>query len=159
MELVELGGDRVRFQRSVVHAQLGARFLNAVIHPEVPDEPREGSFFPAALRSPGRELLIAMVLHSRLPDGACVHDEPGARGPDGTCWYPVSAARDLLMEAACQAQTIRTSGHDNDDKQDVRPLLGRTLRPPPLADACHGRARGNVSSAAARPEASVPILR
>ncbi|MFJ4541370.1 NACHT domain-containing protein [Streptomyces tibetensis] len=127
MELVELGGDRVRFQHSVIQAQLGARFLNAVIHPDVPDEPREGAFFPAALRSPGRELLIAMVLHSRLPDGACVHDEPGATDPDGTCWCPVSAARDLLMEAACQAQTVRTSGHDNDDKQEVRPLFGRTL--------------------------------
>ncbi|GAA2312460.1 hypothetical protein GCM10010234_66400 [Streptomyces hawaiiensis] len=127
MELVELGGDRVRFQHSVIQAQLGARFLNAVIHPDVPDEPREGSFFPAALRSPGRELLIAMVLHSRLPDGACVHDEPGATAPDGTCWCPVSAARDLLMEAACEAQTVRTSGHDNDDRQEVRPLFGRTL--------------------------------
>ncbi|MFF7377045.1 NACHT domain-containing protein [Streptomyces massasporeus] len=127
MELVELGGDRVRFQHSVIQAQLGARFLNAVIHPDVPAEPREGSFFPAALQSPGRELLIAMVLHSRLPDGACVHDEPGAAAPDGTCWCPVSAARDLLMQAACQAQMIRNSGQDNDDKPEVRPLFGRTL--------------------------------
>ncbi|MEU1320591.1 NACHT domain-containing protein [Streptomyces tibetensis] len=127
MELVELGGDRVRFQHSVIQAQLGARFLNAVIHPDVPDEPREGAFFPAALRSPGRELLIAMVLHSRLPDGACVHDEPGAAGPDGTCWCPVSAARDLLMEAACQAQSVRNCGQGNDDRQEVRPLFGRTL--------------------------------
>jgi hypothetical protein len=127
MELVELGGDRVRFQHSVIQAQLGARFLNAVIHPDVPDEPREGSFFPAALRSPGRELLIAMVLHSRLPDGACIHDEPGAAGPDGTCWCPVSAARDLLMEAACQAQSVRNHGQGNDDRQEVRPPFGRTL--------------------------------
>ncbi|MFF7721775.1 NACHT domain-containing protein [Streptomyces luteogriseus] len=127
MELVELGGDRVRFQHSVIQAQLGARFLSAVIHPGVPAEPREGSFFPAALQSPGRELLIAMVLHSRLPDGACIHDEPGAEGPDGACWCPVSAARDLLMKAACQAQTVRVSGHDNDDRQEARPLFGRTL--------------------------------
>ncbi|MEU0388646.1 NACHT domain-containing protein [Streptomyces chartreusis] len=127
MDLVELGGDRVRFQHSVIQAQLGARFLNAVIHPDVPAQPTEGSYFPAALREPGRELLIAMVLHSRLPDGACVHDEPGATGSDGTLWCPVSAARDLLMEAAYQAQTVRDTGPDNDDKHRVRPLFGRTL--------------------------------
>ncbi|MEU6911742.1 NACHT domain-containing protein [Streptomyces olindensis] len=128
MELVELGGDRVRFQHSVIQAQLGARFLNAVIHPDVPTQPAEGRYFPAALVRPGRELLIAMVLHSRLPDGACIHEEPGATGPDGTRWCPVSAARDLLMEAACQAQTVRDTCPDtNDDKHEPRPLFGRTL--------------------------------
>jgi hypothetical protein len=39
----------------------------------------------------------------------------------------VSAARNLLMEAACQAQTVRNAGQDNDDKHHVRPLFGRTL--------------------------------
>ncbi|MFE6520775.1 NACHT domain-containing protein [Streptomyces sp. NPDC057794] len=124
MDLVELGGDRVRFQHSVIQAQLGARFLNAVIHPDVPAQPTDGFYFPAALRRPGRELLIAMVLHSRLPDGACVHDEPGAADPDGTLWCPVSATRDLLLEAACQAQTVLDS-HRHDD--GARPFLGRTL--------------------------------
>ncbi|MFB7927814.1 NACHT domain-containing protein [Streptomyces sp. NPDC056039] len=127
MELVELGGDRVRFQHSVIQSQLGARFLNAVIHPDVPAEPTEGWFFPAALRRPGRELLIAMVLHSRLPDGACVHEEPGTADPDETAWCPVSAARDLLLEAACQAQMVRNSDQDSGDKQAARPLFGRTL--------------------------------
>ncbi|MDX2605744.1 NACHT domain-containing protein [Streptomyces caniscabiei] len=102
MGLVEVGGDRVRFQHSVIQAHLGARFMNAVIHPGVPAEPTEGHLFPAALEKPGRELLIAMVLHSRTPEGSCRHGEE-AQG-DGQPWCPVSAARDLLVQAACKAQ-------------------------------------------------------
>jgi hypothetical protein len=101
MGLAELAGDRVRFQHSVLQAHLGSRFMNAVIHPGTPAEPAEGSFFPAALEKPGRELLIAMVLHSRTVEGSCVHGEAGAGEP----WCPVSAARDLLLNAACRAQT------------------------------------------------------
>jgi hypothetical protein len=102
MGLVELAGDYVRFQHSVLQAHLGSRFMNAVIHPGIPAEPTEGFFFPAALRKPGRELLIAMVLHSRTPEGSCAHREADAgRQP----WCPVSAARDLLLNAACRAQT------------------------------------------------------
>lgn len=101
MGLAELAGDRVRFQHSVLQAHLGSRFMNAVIHPGMPAEPAEGSFFPAALEKPGRELLIAMVLHSRTVEGSCVHGEAGAGEP----WCPVAAARDLLLNAACRAQT------------------------------------------------------
>jgi hypothetical protein len=102
MGLAELAGDRVRFQHSVLQAHLGSRFMNAVIHPGLPAEPTEGSFFPAALEKPGRELLIAMVLHSRTLEGSCMHGEADA-GQDP--WCPASAARDLLLNAACRAQT------------------------------------------------------
>ncbi|SHN35936.1 NACHT domain-containing protein [Actinacidiphila paucisporea] len=102
MGLAELAGDRVRFQHSVLQAHLGSRFMNAVIHPGIPAEPAEGSFFPAALEKPGRELLIAMVLHSRTVEGACVHGEAGS-GEEP--WCPTAAARDLLLNAACRAQT------------------------------------------------------
>lgn len=78
MGLAELAGDRIRFQHSVLQAHLGSRFMNAVIHPDIPAEPTEGSFFPAALGNPGRELLIAMVLHSRTIEGSCVHGETEA---------------------------------------------------------------------------------
>lgn len=103
MGLVELGGEGVRFQHSVIQAHLGARFMNAVIHPNVPEEPRDGSYFPAALVKPGRELLIAMVLYSRTPDGSCVHEEEHG---DGEVWCPVSATRDLLLNAAGRAQMV-----------------------------------------------------
>ncbi|WP_431040614.1 NACHT domain-containing protein [Streptomyces sp. P1-3] len=131
MGLLELGGDRVRFQHSVIQAHLGARFMNAVIRPDVPGEPRDGAYFPAALENPGRELLMAMVLYSRTPEGSCVH--PEAHG-DGEPWCPVSAARDLLLRAACRAQTVSGDQPGPPDGQtsgartsDVRRLFGRTL--------------------------------
>ncbi|MBT2489699.1 NACHT domain-containing protein [Streptomyces sp. ISL-96] len=104
MGLLELGGDRVRFQHSVIQAHLGARIMNAVIHPDFPRKRRAVAMFPAALQKPGRELLIAMVLYSRTPEGSCLHEE--AHG-DGDPWCPVSAARDLLLNAACQAEMDR----------------------------------------------------
>ncbi|WP_079148367.1 NACHT domain-containing protein [Streptomyces agglomeratus] len=57
--LVETIGDRVRFQHSLIQTYLGARFLS-----EVSDNRLE-----AALREPkpGRELLMALVLNSRMP--------------------------------------------------------------------------------------------
>lgn len=101
MGLVEPLGERVRFQHSVVQAHLGARFMNAVIHPGTPSVATPGSYFPAALENPGRELLIAMVLHSRTRAGSC----PRADGSgDGAAWCPVTTARDLILGAACRAQ-------------------------------------------------------
>jgi hypothetical protein len=126
MGLVELGGDRVRFQHSVIQAHLGARFMNAVLHPDVPDTPEERRYFPAALENPGRELLIALVLHSRTLDGSCPRM---ARPTDDHAWCPVSAARDLLMRAACRAQ-YDTAGRQNDrhhDPADPQHLFIRTL--------------------------------
>ncbi|WP_329311349.1 hypothetical protein [Streptomyces sp. NBC_01262] len=109
MGLVEIAGDRVRFQHSIIQAHLGSRFMNAVIHRDVPDEPREGFYFPAALEKPGRELLIAMVLYSRTSEGSCVHDQTPSTDAGGELWCPVAAARDLLLNAACRAQMTR--GH------------------------------------------------
>ncbi|MGW7052278.1 hypothetical protein [Streptomyces sp. NPDC054887] len=131
MGLLDVGGDRVRFQHSVLQAHLGARFMNAVIHPNIPEEPTKGSFFPAALAKPGRELLIAMVLYSRTAEGACLHEE--ARD-GGKPWCPVSTARDLLLKAACQAQTTgerrpessRACGAQG-PAADAHRLFGRTL--------------------------------
>ncbi|MFB6961488.1 NACHT domain-containing protein [Streptomyces sp. NPDC056309] len=128
MGLVELSGNHVRFQHSVIQAHLGTRFLNAVIYPGVPAESAESSYFPAALERPGRELLIAMVLYSRTPEGACVHeevDEAGTDGSDAEPWCPVSTARDLLMKAACQAQTGMNV--KDEERQGTGPLFGRTL--------------------------------
>ncbi|KPC78510.1 hypothetical protein ADK82_30450 [Streptomyces sp. NRRL S-4] len=124
--LVEIGGDRVRFQHSVVQAHLGARFMNAVIHPGIPSKPAEGVYFPAALRRPGRELLIAMVLYSRTPRGSCLHaDHAGDEG----IWCPVAAARDLLLNAASRAENTRGSRSRTPGapRYDGHLLLGRSL--------------------------------
>lgn len=144
MGLVEVGGDKVRFQHSVIQAHLGARFMNAVIHPDVPTEPTEGHFFPRALEKPGRELLIAMVLYSRTPEGSCRHSEEAhaeethgegealgaaeAHG-GGQPWCPVSAARDLLVRAACEAQMVAReeapgSPDDHEPQGRIRDLPG-----------------------------------
>ncbi|MET7271052.1 hypothetical protein ABZS59_07655 [Streptomyces flaveolus] len=117
MGLVELAGDRVRFQHSVIQAHLGARFMSAVIHPRTPREITENRYFPAALENPGRELLIAMVLHSRTPKGSCTHPEAQG-GHDG--WCPVAAARDLVLNAACRAQQIAAHRQDGDRHPDGR---------------------------------------
>lgn len=134
MGLAELAGDHVRFQHSVLQAHLGSRFMNAVIHPGIPAEPTEGSFFPGALEKPGRELLIAMVLHSRTLEGSCVHGDADA-GEEP--WCPVSAARDLLLNAACRAQTTggeppETPGDGQvagagDASERARAIFGRAL--------------------------------
>ncbi|MFI5679193.1 NACHT domain-containing protein [Streptomyces cellulosae] len=104
MGLVELGGDRVRFQHSVIQAHLGARFMNALIHRGMPEDPLavEGHYFQKALENPGRELLIALVLHSRTREGSCPR---AASTTADHAWCPVSAARDLLLRAACRAQS------------------------------------------------------
>ncbi|WP_078606891.1 NACHT domain-containing protein [Streptomyces flavidovirens] len=132
MGLVEVSGDKVRFQHSVIQAHLGARFMNAVIHPEVPTNSREGRFFPAALERPGRELLIAMVLYSRTPEGSCRHAEEAHSEQEaeaeahggGQLWCPVSAARDLLVRAACKAQMA--TGEDTPDSGESTEPQGRT---------------------------------
>ena len=126
--LVELGGDRVRFQHSVVQAHLGSRFMNALIHPGVPDVPTDGVYFPAALWRPGRELLMAMVLHSRTPRGSCLHGDPSG-GEGERAWCPVSAARDLLLDAAHRAESSPESRArvPGAPVHDGHFLLGRSL--------------------------------
>ncbi|MFI8232449.1 hypothetical protein ACIGDI_26785 [Streptomyces sp. NPDC085900] len=103
MDLVDLGSNHVQFQHSVIQAHLGARFMNALIHRQMPENPMdvENHYFKKAMENPGRELLIALVLHSRTSDGSC----PRAASPTADhTWCPVSASRDLLLSAACRAQ-------------------------------------------------------
>ncbi|MEU8458792.1 NACHT domain-containing protein [Streptomyces griseoaurantiacus] len=131
MGLVEPFGERVRFQHSVVQAHLGARFMNAVIHPGTPAAATPGRYFPAALENPGRELLIALVLHSRTPAGSCAHrrrsgDGEDGRNREGTVWCPVATARDLVLRAACRAQ--RDGGRrTGPEPSDVDEVFRRTL--------------------------------
>jgi hypothetical protein len=59
LELVELRGNSVRFPHSLIQAYLGSRLLDAAL--------QDPSYCQQALRhpQPGREFLIALVLHSR----------------------------------------------------------------------------------------------
>jgi hypothetical protein len=61
LELVELRGYGVRFPHSLMQAYLGARLLDAAL--------QDPGYCMDALRypQPGREFLIALVLHSRAP--------------------------------------------------------------------------------------------
>ena len=71
LELVELHGDSVRFQHSLMQAYLGSRLLDVAL-----DDP---SYRDEALKhpGPGREFLIAMVLGSRAANST------DTRRPDG----------------------------------------------------------------------------
>jgi hypothetical protein len=70
LELVELRGDSVRFQHSLIQAYLGSRLLDVAL--------QDDAYCEQALKlpGPGREFLIAMVLCSRATDGT------GTRRPD-----------------------------------------------------------------------------
>lgn len=57
LELVEVQGNAVRFPHSILQAYLGSRLIAYAMD--------DADFRAEALRWPGRELLIALVLHSR----------------------------------------------------------------------------------------------
>jgi hypothetical protein len=63
LELVELRGNGVRFQHSLIQAYLGSRLLDVAL--------QDPAYCEQALKlpGPGREFLIAMVLRSRATDG------------------------------------------------------------------------------------------
>jgi hypothetical protein len=79
--LVEARGDGVRFPHSIMQAYLGSRFIHLAM--------ADGQYRQDALKNPGRELLIALVMHSRAKvRQARQNGAAGVRitmaGPDGT---------------------------------------------------------------------------
>lgn len=99
--LVEARGDIVQFPHSIVQAHLGSRLIGAAMAD--PDYQRE------ALRDPGRELLIALVMHSRA--------RMQKAGPKGAAHAPVLAAGpelserslcDLLLSAARGRRDVKS---------------------------------------------------
>lgn len=81
MGLVHESGDEVHFQHSIIQAYLGSRFLDAQLRDAVPAATRaavpgtgstpRGDHIAHAIRHGGRELLIALTLHSRSLACAC----------------------------------------------------------------------------------------
>jgi hypothetical protein len=91
--LVEARGDGVRFPHSIMQAYLGSRLIDHAM--------ADASYRDGALEDPGRELLIALVMHSRARARAA---RPRAStqvlidtGSDDRGRRPL---RDLLVEAA-----------------------------------------------------------
>ena len=76
LELVELRGNSVRFPHSLMQAYLGSRLLDAAL--QDPGYRREALGYP----QPGREFLIALVLHSRAARQASIpRPDPGRHQP------------------------------------------------------------------------------
>jgi hypothetical protein len=98
--LVEARGDGVRFPHSIMQAYLGSR----IIHHAMADE----AYRCGALENPGRELLIALVMHSRAKARAArpqastqvLIDTDGTGGED-------TPLRDLLLEAAAGRDDVK----------------------------------------------------
>ncbi|MFI0238633.1 NACHT domain-containing protein [Streptomyces sp. NPDC016845] len=92
MGLVHEYGETVRFQHSIMQAHLAARCLQAVFR----GSPDTQQHISEALRRGGRELLIALSLYSRLPEGRCTCLDCCRRDRRRTC--PVTRMRALLLD-------------------------------------------------------------
>jgi hypothetical protein len=98
--LVEERGDGVRFPHSIMQAYLGSR----LIHVAMADE----QYRQDALKDPGRELLIALVMYSRArvrearPNGAAVVRVPVVEAD------PTRPLQDVLVEAAGRRDDVKT---------------------------------------------------
>jgi hypothetical protein len=73
--LVEAHGESLRFPHSIMQAYLGSRFMQTALN-----DPAFQSEAAAALKKPGREFLMALVLYSRSK--AAARNEPGWLAPD-----------------------------------------------------------------------------
>jgi NACHT domain len=96
--LVEAHRDGVRFPHSIMQAYLGSRLIDVAMGDE--------SFCTAALADPGRELLIALVLHSRaeaqeLRSNASIQVRTARRGGSRR------RHRELLRQAARQRSDVK----------------------------------------------------
>lgn len=91
--LVEARGDGVRFPHSIMQAYLGSRLIHLAM--------ADGQYRQDALRNPGRELLIALVMHSRAKVRQARQN--GAAGVRITMAGPDETRRplqDVLVETA-----------------------------------------------------------
>ena len=110
-------GGRIHFQHSVIQAYLGSRFLPGVLEPGSTEaaptqwDEQANELIHSALLNSGRELRIALILHSRSLDGRCTCRDTSRR-PGKPC--PVvsvreqlkAAASDLLQEAAARTNRL-----------------------------------------------------
>jgi hypothetical protein len=96
--LAEAHGDGVRFPHSIMQAYLGSRLIDIAMADE--------DYRKAALENPGRELLIALVMRSRVDAGTVPADgatqvETAPRPGAGERW------RDELLAAARRRSDVK----------------------------------------------------
>ena len=97
--LVEARGDGVRFPHSIMQAYLGSRLIDHAM--------ADATYRKGALQDPGRELLIALVMHSRAKAREA-RPRPSTQvlietGNDGA----ERPLRDLLVEAAASRDDVK----------------------------------------------------
>lgn len=103
--LIETKGDKVRFHHSIIQAYLGARFLSEVSEDHLKSALHEPG--------PGREMLMAMVLNSRMPTE--VHEPPIDSAPN---WRTRQQCRKPHM--AGQLLEVLQPGQDMKVRKDAK---------------------------------------
>jgi NACHT domain len=110
-------GGRVHFQHSIIQAYLGSRFLPGVLEPET-TEPASAAWIEQTnqlvhngLLNSGRELRIALTLHSRSFYGRCTCSDssPGKGNPCPVAFVReqlITASLDLLKEAEARTKRL-----------------------------------------------------
>jgi len=96
--LVETAGKNVRFSHTIMQAYLGSRLIDVAL--------TDDQYRKAALKDPGRELLIALVLRSRA--------QAGDARPNRRALYRIAklagnqrSHRDLLLKAARRRSDVK----------------------------------------------------
>ena len=111
LELVELRGDSVRFPHSLMQAYLGSRLLDAAL--------QDTDYYAKALEAPrpGREFLIALVLHSRAAGrvGAAQPD-PAHRARTGLQWARLRSPPSAQNASAVLGFLTQTAAARDDNK-------------------------------------------
>jgi NACHT domain len=98
--LVEARGDGVRFPHSIMQAYLGSRLIDAAM--------MEEKYLEEALEEPGRELLIALVMHSR--------SKVTEARRHGASEAPVAVPQPGASDRRLQALLCRAAGRRSDEK-------------------------------------------
>jgi hypothetical protein len=144
--LIEAHGDGLRFPHSIMQAYLGSRFMHVAL--EDPDFQAEAEI---ALKTPGREFLIALVLYSRWKAGAPKERarlalEPAAAVPRQAA--PSFQAPPLLAEPTKKPRRAARSRSPVAAKQVMVPVAAGT----------QPAAAGNVSTSGTAVEGTPPAI-
>lgn len=108
-------GGSVHFQHSVIQAYLGSRFLPGILKRAsagtAPEGGHASNFVDNVLLNSGRELRIALILHSRSLEGRCAGRD-GSEEQEKACQIVAvrkqleSAALQLLAEASARTSRL-----------------------------------------------------
>ncbi len=108
LDLVDLRGNCVRFPHSLLQAYLGSRLLDVAL--------QQPGYRDEALRhpGPGREFLIALVLHSRAGRTPDPRQRDGSRAPKNN---GKKARRAAAAGPSALVQALRDAAADRDDNK------------------------------------------